>query len=469
MPFTIADVEKHKKGLSPKEAEAWVGVANGVYDTCMKDGDDKKCAPMAIMTANSKAGKKAMEPHLLIALTEGDLTEVKLLYPGYFEHDLYGKFEITEKDIDKAIKNWIEKVAVRFDENGSPQLPFSYQHAGHEADPEKAKASGWIKELFKKGEELWGKVEWTPKAQEYIANKEFQYQSPEFTDNWDDESGEAHGFTLTGATLTNYPHLKKNQLAIALTDKDTIIFDAANINDLPDGSEANGKDGTKPRSLNELPGNGTKKANAKEAENSKQSNKNIRNKIMDEKQLREILNLQEGDILDAVKKLMQEKVDSDAKIKELTEQVNAKENEKKELMESNKDNVILSKENYKELMDGAKAGLDVSKKMERMEAEKLVDEYVAKGVVLPAQKEKTINLYLMDKENMGDWLKNAKPVIEFKEHGSSNDTETKSANEQILEGAQKLAKEKGISFEIALKEFSKNNKELIEQRKTEQE
>jgi phage I-like protein len=438
MPFVIEDVEKHKKGLSPEAAGKWVSIANDAYDSCMADGNDEKCGPLAIMTANSKVDeeKQAIESNLFIALSEGDLTEVKILYPGYFEHDQYGKFEITEKDIDKAVKNWTEKNAVRFDENGNPQLPFSYQHAGHESDPEKSKASGWIKELFKKGKELWAKVDWTPKAKEYLANKEFQYQSPEFTDNWDDESGKSHGFTVTGATLTNYPHLKKNQLAIALTETDNVILTCS-------------------------------EAATKEAKDETIINLNNGVRAM-EKELREILGLTEGDIVAAVKALMEAKTALETANKSLTEQVQAKETEKKELMENSKGKVVLTEAQYKELQDGAKAGFEVEKKMKRMEAEKVIDGYIAKGVVLPAQKDKSVNMFLMDEVNFGDFLKNAKPVINFTEQGSSTDGD-KSASELIADGAKKLMEEKKIPYDRAVKEFMASNKEIAKKYHSENE
>ena len=43
-------------------------------------------------------------------------------------------------------------------------------------------AAGWFKglELRENGDELWGEVEWTPKAAEAIRNKEYRFVSPSF-------------------------------------------------------------------------------------------------------------------------------------------------------------------------------------------------------------------------------------------------------------------------------------------------
>lgn len=70
MPWSIEDVDKHKKGLSPAEKKKWVSVANGVLKKCLADGGtDATCAPKAIRIANSKFMEESMkEP---IKLTKG--------------------------------------------------------------------------------------------------------------------------------------------------------------------------------------------------------------------------------------------------------------------------------------------------------------------------------------------------------------------------------------------------------------
>jgi hypothetical protein len=53
MPWTVDDVDKHKKGLSDKQKKQWVRIANAVLAKCMKDGGtDETCAPKAIKQAN---------------------------------------------------------------------------------------------------------------------------------------------------------------------------------------------------------------------------------------------------------------------------------------------------------------------------------------------------------------------------------------------------------------------------------
>lgn len=57
MPWTVKDVDRFKKNLTPKQKRQWVAVANEVYDRCMEDGgSDETCAPKAIRQANGVIG-----------------------------------------------------------------------------------------------------------------------------------------------------------------------------------------------------------------------------------------------------------------------------------------------------------------------------------------------------------------------------------------------------------------------------
>ena len=67
-----------------------------------------------------------------------------------------------------------------------------------------APAAGWIKELVNKGKDgLWAVVEWTEKAKEYIANKEYRYVSPVFTVDTEKRNVQH----LINVALTNQPNI----------------------------------------------------------------------------------------------------------------------------------------------------------------------------------------------------------------------------------------------------------------------
>lgn len=59
MPWSVSDVEKHKKGLSKAQKQKWVRIANGVLKTCQAErgqGNKDRCEEIAIRTANSRVG-----------------------------------------------------------------------------------------------------------------------------------------------------------------------------------------------------------------------------------------------------------------------------------------------------------------------------------------------------------------------------------------------------------------------------
>jgi hypothetical protein len=62
MPWTVADVDSHKKGLSDKQKKQWVRIANSVLASCIKKGgSEESCAASAIKQAsgvvNANSGK----------------------------------------------------------------------------------------------------------------------------------------------------------------------------------------------------------------------------------------------------------------------------------------------------------------------------------------------------------------------------------------------------------------------------
>jgi len=64
-----------------------------------------------------------------------------------------------------------------------------------------APAAGWIRRLVNKGEQgIWGEVEWTARAQEYLKKREYRYLSPVFLA---DKAGRVARFL--NAALTNAP------------------------------------------------------------------------------------------------------------------------------------------------------------------------------------------------------------------------------------------------------------------------
>lgn len=127
-----------------------------------------------------------------------DIEWVQLIRTGKFNHALFGKFDITKKVLREFKTNFDNKVR-------GVDIAVDYFHESW------AEAAGWIREieLRKNDNQLWIKVEWTPKAEEKILEKEIRYISADFDlDYMDSETGTEYGATLYGAGLTNRPHVK---------------------------------------------------------------------------------------------------------------------------------------------------------------------------------------------------------------------------------------------------------------------
>jgi phage I-like protein len=92
-------------------------------------------------------------------------------------------------------------------------LPIDYEHQAD--DPKQRKgngpvpAAGWIKELAARMDGIWGRVEWTKRARELLAAREYRYISPVFT--YDSHNREIQA--LKGAGLVHTPALRLTALA----------------------------------------------------------------------------------------------------------------------------------------------------------------------------------------------------------------------------------------------------------------
>lgn len=72
MPWTAADADKHKKGLTPAQKKKWASIANGVLKSCKAKGG-KNCEGKAIRVANSKFSVvEISSPWMLYELDDHD-------------------------------------------------------------------------------------------------------------------------------------------------------------------------------------------------------------------------------------------------------------------------------------------------------------------------------------------------------------------------------------------------------------
>lgn len=131
--------------------------------------------------------------HLLFFVLSADGTipnEIQLLPFGQVK---------TEKGTLLADQMAIKEIIKVFNTRVN-DLVIDYEH--QTLTGEEAPAAGWIKELIDKGQDgLWAKVEWTPRGEEYIKNKEYRYLSPVVMIRKSD----GRAIRLHSAALTNTP------------------------------------------------------------------------------------------------------------------------------------------------------------------------------------------------------------------------------------------------------------------------
>jgi hypothetical protein len=95
MPWSVSDVDSHKKGLSPSQKKKWVSVANGIYKECMKTGTDAVCAPKAIRIANSKFSEEPMKNKETLKLNRSALI--------FTDHETFAKVEAKEEGAKRKL------------------------------------------------------------------------------------------------------------------------------------------------------------------------------------------------------------------------------------------------------------------------------------------------------------------------------------------------------------------------------
>ncbi len=119
---------------------------------------------------------------------------VHLLPAGSFTgRDGRGPYLLDDEGVINAFDGWGADLSIDYDHQGV--------HAADNGQP--APAAGWIKQIRLDDAGIWGRVEWTERAAQMIAAKEYRYLSPVFT--YDKASGRV--LKLLNAGLTNNPNL----------------------------------------------------------------------------------------------------------------------------------------------------------------------------------------------------------------------------------------------------------------------
>lgn len=109
----------------------------------------------------------------------------------------------------KITKETLKALKDNFDANVRGQ-DISIEYNTHNNDDGEKPAAAWIKELSlsEDGESLRAMVEYTPRAEQMIKDKEYKYLSVEIEPLYQDEKGNMHSNVLLGGTFTNRPAVK---------------------------------------------------------------------------------------------------------------------------------------------------------------------------------------------------------------------------------------------------------------------
>jgi len=134
--------------------------------------------------------------------------------PETFQLLPYGRIDIEGEEPAYLDEGSTVSVMSIFERRGNDMV-IDYEH--QTLKDVQAPAAGWIKKFIDKGKEgLWVVVDWTERAKEYVAKKEYRYFSPVF---WVDIQTRKV-VKIVNVALTNEPKLNNLRPIIAKMDKD---------------------------------------------------------------------------------------------------------------------------------------------------------------------------------------------------------------------------------------------------------
>ena len=150
-------------------------------------------------------------------------TEIKILPLGRV-HSQKGDFNVDEESFELIRKQFKDRKL---------DLVIDYEH--QTLSDVQAPAGGWIKDLYKGEDSIIAKVEWTPKAAEYLKNKEYRYLSPVVLVRKRDQKATA----IHSVALTNTPAIDGMFALVNSLDIED-ISEGGNIMDLKELAKALG-------------------------------------------------------------------------------------------------------------------------------------------------------------------------------------------------------------------------------------
>jgi phage I-like protein/cation transport regulator ChaB len=206
MPYDIKNPPDVIRMLPPHAQEMWISA----FNEASKDtpGDEGKCAAIAWAAVEreykkdergnwEKMGEPTMNRSMfcLHDLAGVAPAEVQLAPYGTHRTPKYGILLVDDESLGSVMAHAAEQANDRV---------IDYEHQTFAEPPVIAPAAGWIKKLVNRGKDgVWGIVEWTEKARQMIANREYRYLSPVTLTRKSD----GKVLAILGAGLTNMPNI----------------------------------------------------------------------------------------------------------------------------------------------------------------------------------------------------------------------------------------------------------------------
>lgn len=158
------------------------------------------------MSASTHLEQGASLPVLLTASGEPrSRIQIAKLGTG-FKDARYGVFDITEAEV----QSWARNLSLL--PGGRAAIDFDHM-ADRPGPARRTEAAGWITAVALEDGVPMAAVEWTPKGQNAIRDKEYLFFSPAYG-SWTDEKGQTHPNTLIGGALSNRPFLNMPTVAL---------------------------------------------------------------------------------------------------------------------------------------------------------------------------------------------------------------------------------------------------------------
>jgi phage I-like protein len=161
----------------------------------------------------------------------------EMTIPGLVQVLPWGE-HLTEKGRFVLDADSMAEVIAEF-EGRAADMVVDYEHqtlSGGEAP-----AAGWITRLLNRGERgLWAEVRWTPRAEEYLRNREYRYLSPVFIKR----AGDDRVVRLVNVALTNQPAIDAME---AVVNKGALPPDTGKEEEMPEKDEK--EEGTSPEDV----------------------------------------------------------------------------------------------------------------------------------------------------------------------------------------------------------------------------